>query len=204
MTHRGINMASVAGEGLEDLAGLLILLFFVLAGLFVVRVWFGPSEFRAVDSWFALAWLLIAPAAIGAYMVGRRRDRQLTARLEQEFHRLSNGEVTAPPTTDREIEEFARTWKGGLGFGAFPAEELRRAARPSVVSPEALLVVAIAAFFVVAMVSIIFTFDPMEVGSVLWIGIFVVGAGGGIGYAYHRVQVRRRARTIERELNELK
>ena len=68
-------------------------------------------------------------------------------------------------------------------------------------SPDSVLVVAITAFFVVAMLSILFSLISMEIGDVLSIGCLVVCASGAIGYAYHRVRVRRQARIIERELD---
>ena len=136
-THRGINMSSVAGEGLQDLPGLLIAVFFVMAGSYLVRIWFVPVGPGGLDAWLVVVWLLMAPAACVGFLIGQRRDKQLSARIQEEFHKLN--ETGAPgesirPSTDAGNEAL-KAWHGELGLAEFKAEELRRAARPSAVSP---------------------------------------------------------------------
>ena len=201
-THRGINTASVAGEGLQDLPGLLIAVFFVLAGTFLVRVWFGPADVGAIDTWLALAWFLFAPAAVVSFLISRRRDRELTARLEQELHRLNEGDGAARPTTDDAIEEHARTWKGELGLGEFRAEELHRAAQPRGVSPEGILTAVLVLFFVTATASILIptTYESwMEIQSLVVTVSATVVAGALAGYVVHRVRRRLDDRRVVQE-----
>jgi hypothetical protein len=139
-THRGINFSSIAGEGLNGFPGFLIALFFLLpplAGLIGLLVWGLGSILRWdwLDRWpiqrplLALDGLvglvLMIAAACAVYLLSQWRDKQLSARIQQELHKLNegNGQDVAVPTTDDEIAEFARTWKGELGFGSFRAEQ---------------------------------------------------------------------------------
>lgn len=77
--HRGINMTSVAGDGLEGLPGLLFAIAFVLlfAGIFMPRNWFLPV-FLGVE----------AGAAI-LYIMCNRHNRKESEQLKRELHRIN-------------------------------------------------------------------------------------------------------------------
>jgi hypothetical protein len=182
---------------LAGLSGLLVWGLGSILGWDWLDRWPIQRPLLALDGLVGLVLMIAAACAV--YLLSQWRDKQLSARIQQELHNLNegSGQDVAVPTTDEEIAEFARTWKGELGFGSFRAEELRRAARPSAVSPESVLVVAITAFFVVAMVSVLV---PMEIGEGLAAGFVAACLGGVVGYVGHCVQVRRQAKIIEREL----
>ena len=210
-THRGINMSSVAGEGLQDLPGLLIAVFFVMAGSYLVRIWFVPVGPGGVDAWLVVVWILLAPAACVGFLIGQRRDKQLRARIQEELHKLNEtgalGESIRPLADAG--DEALKAWHGELGLAEFKAEELRRAARPSAVSPEALLIVVLGLVFIAGMLDMFITLEHYETlenykyyEEELFAGFVAIVFGGGIGYVLHRIRVRREARRVARELDE--
>ena len=204
-THRGINMSSIAGEGLQDLPGLLIAIFFVMAGSYLVRIWFVPVGPGGVDAWLLGVWHLMAPAACVGFLISQRRDKQLRARIQEELHKLN--EAGAPIESIRSLtdagDEALKAWHGELGLAEFKAEELRRAARPSAVSPEALLIVVLGLVFIAGMLDMLSTPEHYEYfEEELFAGFVAIVFGGGIGYVLHRIRVRREAKRVARELDE--
>jgi len=81
--HRGINITSVAGEGLNGLPGLLITVAFVclFAGIFV------PRE---SGKWFLFVFLAIETGAAILYILIARRNREDSQRLKIELHRIND------------------------------------------------------------------------------------------------------------------
>ena len=77
--HRGINITSVAGYGLEGLPGLLMALAFVLLflGIFLPRNWFLPI-FLAAE----------AGAAV-LYIRSAHHDEEESRRLSRELHGIN-------------------------------------------------------------------------------------------------------------------
>ena len=80
--HRGINMTSVAGDGLKDIPGLLIAIAFVFifAGIFVPREW---------SNWFMALFLAVEAGAAILYVLLDRRERKESERLIREMHRMN-------------------------------------------------------------------------------------------------------------------
>lgn len=198
-------MSSVAGEGLQDLPGLLIAVFFVMAGSYLVRIWFVPVGPGGVDAWLVVVWILLAPAACVGFLIGQRRDKQLRARIQEELHKLNEtgalGESIRPLADAG--DEALKAWHGELGLAEFKAEELRRAARPSAVSPEALLIVVLGLVFIAGMLDMLSTPEHYEYfEEELFAGFVAIVFGGGIGYVLHRIRVRREAKRVARELDE--
>ena len=91
--HRGINVSSIAGEGLQGLPGLLITIAFV----FIAIGAFIPPRWDFLVAVFILAEV----AATALYLRGARHDERETADLERVWHSLNEidgGDVkTEPP-----------------------------------------------------------------------------------------------------------
>jgi hypothetical protein len=200
-THRGINMASIAGEGLAGLAGVIVVVFFLSAGTaFLLRL-FAPRFFWSASGWLMPAFLLMGAVACAAYLVGQRRDRQMGARILEELHKLNEA---SPPSSgassvaDMDTEAL-QAWHGNLGLAEFNAEELKRAARPSAMSPEALLIMVLGLVFVVGMLDMFTWLEDYE--KELIVGFVAIVFGTGIGYVFHRLRVRRDAERVASELD---
>ncbi len=80
--HRGINMISVAGEGLNGVPGLLITVayLFLFAGIFVPRN----------AGWFVPVFLAVEAGAVILYVMLQRRDREEVEEFKQEMHRIND------------------------------------------------------------------------------------------------------------------
>ena len=209
-THRGINLSNVVGEGLSGLPGVLIAAFFafVMVGAFIALLAgvlepFVAKPFVVVvnfgENGMFLAFLLTEAAACAVYVLSQRRDKRVTARILEELHKLNEAgsrESGTSAVADMDADAL-RAWHGHLGLADFKAEELRRAARPSGVSPEGLLIVVLGLLFVAGMADI---FIPLGYEEELIGGFVSVAVGAGIGYVFHRLRVRRDAGRVAREL----
>ena len=91
--HRGINTTSIAGQGLEDLPGLIIAIAFVFifAGIFMPR---------NASNWILVLFIVVEGVASAAYIVSQKRERKATQETQQMLHRLNEAEDQhADPTT---------------------------------------------------------------------------------------------------------
>ncbi len=81
--HRGINMSSVAGSGLNGLPGLLITIAFVFifAGIFLPR--------KASD-WLVVLFFAVEIGAAVVYVLIERRNRKESERLNRELHTIND------------------------------------------------------------------------------------------------------------------
>jgi len=84
--HRGINMNSIAGNGLDDLPGALIAVAFV----FMFVAMFAPKE---ASNWLFLFFILLEGGVSALFLLGKRRDRLAIDQVRKEFHRLNEEEV---------------------------------------------------------------------------------------------------------------
>lgn len=198
-THRGINLSSVAGEGLTGLPGVLITVFFVFFGTCVVLSLFVPDFLEGDSGWLVPIFLLAVAGACGAFVLSQRHDSRLTAQLEQELHKLNETEGQgAVATTLGDVDERALAARGrGLGLKEFPADELRSVARADSYSPEGLLIVVILLFFLWGMVTVL---TPMAHQGALPGGFVAMVVGAVIGYIYNRRRTHREARRVARDL----
>ncbi len=80
--HRGINMTSVAGDGLAGLPGLLMTIAFILifAGIFV------PRE---SGDWFLLVFLVVEAGSAFLYILNNRRSNKEFELLKKEMHKMN-------------------------------------------------------------------------------------------------------------------
>jgi hypothetical protein len=79
--HRGINSASVAGEGLDGLPGLLIAIAFIFMFLSI----FLPRD----NQWFLVLFVAVEAGAAALYIRGARRDRRDAARARRALHEIN-------------------------------------------------------------------------------------------------------------------
>ena len=79
--HRGINTASVAGEGLADLPGLLVMILFVFMFISI----FVPRD----NQWFLVVFLVVEAGAATLYLLGQRRDRRDSEQLRKALHEIN-------------------------------------------------------------------------------------------------------------------
>lgn len=79
--HRGINMTSIAGDGLAGLPGLLITIAFVFifVGIFLPRK----------NDWYLILFVAVEIGAAALYIVAARRNRKESERLKRELHRIN-------------------------------------------------------------------------------------------------------------------
>jgi uncharacterized membrane protein len=80
--HRGINISSIAGNGLEGLLGLLIAIAFV----FIFTGVFLP---RKTGSWLVVLFLCVEIGAAILYILINRRSRRESERLMQQMHQIN-------------------------------------------------------------------------------------------------------------------
>jgi hypothetical protein len=80
--HRGINMTSVAGDGLVGLPGLLmtIAFVFIFAGIFV------PPE---SGNWLLLVFLIVEAGSAFLYILNNRRSNKEFELLKKEMHKMN-------------------------------------------------------------------------------------------------------------------
>lgn len=80
--HRGINMTSVAGDGLAGLPGLLmtIAFVFIFAGIFV------PRE---SGNWLLLVFLIVEAGSAFLYILNNRRSTKEFELLKKEMHKIN-------------------------------------------------------------------------------------------------------------------
>lgn len=91
--HRGINTTSIAGQGLEDLPGLIIAIAFV----FIFMGIFLP---RNASNWIVVFFFLVEGVACAAYILFQKRDRKAACQIQRALHRLNESEnPQADPTT---------------------------------------------------------------------------------------------------------
>ena len=83
--HRGINITSVAGEGLNGITGVLITVAFVFlfAGIFVPKTTW----------WFVPVFLAVETAATVLYVCCTRRSRRESDQLSRELHKINDGQL---------------------------------------------------------------------------------------------------------------
>jgi len=82
--HRGINSASIAGEGLEGLPGLLVMIFFVFtfASLFV------PHD----GQWFLVLFLIAEAGAASIYILAGRREKKSSDQSMKALHGINKSQ----------------------------------------------------------------------------------------------------------------
>jgi len=90
--HRGINTTSIAGDGLEDLPGVLI----VIAFVFIFMGIFIPAH---ASDWLVVIFFLVEGVAAVVFIVSQRHERRATQLLQQQFHRLNENEDLRPEST---------------------------------------------------------------------------------------------------------
>ncbi len=80
--HRGINMISIAGEGLNGMPGLLITIayIFLFTGIFVPRN----------AGWFVPVFLAVEGGAAILYVRMQHRDREEVEELKKEMQRIND------------------------------------------------------------------------------------------------------------------
>ena len=81
--------SSIAGEGLEGLPGLLIVIAFVFI---FVGIFIPP---HATD-WLVVIFFLVEGLAAVVFLVCQRRERRATNQLAHELHRLNENEEPRP------------------------------------------------------------------------------------------------------------
>jgi hypothetical protein len=82
--HRGINAASIAGEGLEGLPGLLVMIFFVFTFI---------SLFLPRDSqWFLVLFLIVEAGAGSIYILAGRREKKSSDRSMKALHGINQSQ----------------------------------------------------------------------------------------------------------------
>jgi hypothetical protein len=87
--HRGINSASVTGEGLAGLPGLIIAIAFVFLFLSI----FLPRD----ANWILGVFFAVEVGAAALYVRGMRRDREAAERAYNELHRINEDPGPRPP-----------------------------------------------------------------------------------------------------------
>ena len=87
--HRGINTTSIAGQGLDDLPGLLIAIAFVF-------IFLGIFLPRKASNWILVLFFLVEGVACTAYIIAQKRERKAALLTQQEFHRLNEAEAQQP------------------------------------------------------------------------------------------------------------
>ena len=80
-SHRGINTANVAGEGLEGLPGLMMTIAFV----FIFFGLFLPAH----NQWFLVLFLGAEGVAAAVYLLMGRRDSGSSVPLDEALHRIN-------------------------------------------------------------------------------------------------------------------
>lgn len=90
--HRGINTSSIAGHGLEDLPGVLI----VIAFVFIFMGIFIPSN---ASGWLVVIFFLVEGIVALVFIVSQWRERKATSQLKEVFHRLNENEDQRPEST---------------------------------------------------------------------------------------------------------
>jgi hypothetical protein len=184
-THRGLNLSSIAHEGLEGLPGVFIAVFFVFGGVLLLLDLFVPDLSRgAAGTWFAVAYILASIGAGIAYVVSQRRDRRLTAQLEEQFHELSRPADQAGVTT------------APAGVVESPVVDRLPSVTPSdALAPEAVLAVVVWFFFLWGMIAMFVTPERQNALT----GVFAAISGGiVIASIFLRVRNHWRARRIAR------
>ena len=80
--HPGINITSIAGNGLEGLPGLLITIAFIFlfAGIFVSR----ESSY-----WFMAVFLAVETGAGILYILAERNSRKESEQMIRQMHRIN-------------------------------------------------------------------------------------------------------------------
>ena len=91
--HRGINTTSIAGQGLEDLPGLIVAIAFV----FIFMGIFLP---RNASNWILVLFFLVEGIACAAYVISQKRERKAAQKVQQDFHRLNEPEDQHPESAD--------------------------------------------------------------------------------------------------------
>jgi hypothetical protein len=184
-THRGLNLSNIAQEGLEGLPGVLIAVFFAFGGVFLLLGLFAPDLTSGeAGTWFTIIYIAVSVVACIAYVLGQRRDRRLSAELQQQFHDLSGpARQAGAPTTPAGVDESA---VDGHLPSAPPSDPL---------APEAVLAVIVWFFFLWGMMAMFVA--PKNQNALLTV---FAGISGGIVIAsiFVRVRNRWRARRMER------
>lgn len=158
---RGYNISSVAAAGLEGLPGVIIATAIVL--MFIALLL--PGEWRHGETGDVLfpLFLLIELGACIAFVVAQRRDRLRSERIEQELHRLNEGEDRAAGTTRTTAPARLR------GMPRLrPARFAWRSIAASGVSLEGPLVLSVLLLFVFGMVGIFVSPDDLWLVFLLW------------------------------------
>jgi hypothetical protein len=185
---RGFSISSVAAAGLQGLPGVIIATAFVL--MFIAFLL--PREWRhgeTGDILFPL-FLLIEFGACIAFVVAQRRDRLRSEQIEQELHRLNEGEDRAAGTNRTTTSVRLR------GMPRLrPARIPWRSIAASGVSLDGLLVLAVLLLFVFGMVGIFVSPDDLWLVFLLW-AVAEVAAIVGI-VALERRSARQLARIVE-------
>lgn len=158
---RGFNISSVAAAGLEGLPGVIIATAFVLMfiAFLLPRAW---RHGATGDILFPL-FLLIELGACIAFVVAQRRDRLRTERIEQELHRLNEGEDRAAGTN--RTRALVRL-RGGTTLK--PPLTWWRSIAASGMSLDGLLVLSVLLLFVFGMVGIFVSPDDLWLVFLLW------------------------------------
>jgi hypothetical protein len=183
-THRGLNLSSVAQEGLEGLPGVLIAVFFVCCGTLLLFDLFAPAFTKAYSNWLVTIYVLVSVVACITYVLSQRRERRLSTELEEQFHELTApARRTGMPTTP-----------AGVGEGTVDGQ-LPSVAPPDVLAPEAVLAVIVWFFFLWGMIAM---FVAPENQNRLLGGFAAISGGVVIAAVLLRVRNQWRARRIER------
>ena len=80
--HRGINSASIAGEGFEGLPGLLMMIAFVF-------IFLGIFMPRRNTEWFGALFFIVEIGAAALYILLGRRDRNDSEQFQRTFHQIN-------------------------------------------------------------------------------------------------------------------
>lgn len=184
-THRGLNLSSIAQESLEGLPGVLIAVFFVFGGVFLLLGLFAQGlRSGEAGTWFTIIYIAVSVVACIAYVLGQHRDRRLSVELQRQFHELSTParEGAGVPTIP-------------TGVGESTEDERRPSvAPPDVLAPEAVLAVIVWFFFLWGMMAMFVA--PKNQPALL--AVFAAISGGVVILSIAlRIRNRWRARRID-------
>lgn len=183
-THRGLNLSSIAQEGLEGLPGVLIAVFFVFGGMMLFLDLFVPDLSKDASTFFVIIYLLVSVIAGIAYVLDQRHDRRLAAQLEEQLHELSGpARQAGVPITPAGVDESTAVAQSP---SVMP---------PDALAPEAVLAVVVWFFFLWGMMAMFVA--PRNQNALL--AVFAAISGGGVILSILlRLRHHWRARRIER------
>jgi hypothetical protein len=190
-SHRGINISSIAQEGLSGLPGVLIAVFFGVAGIYFLLGFFVGGFVQFVGIPVVIIFLLAEGGACVAYILGRRRDRRLAAEVDEAFRGLAASQGSPRRTDGSAATAEATAPKSEEAILAdvrmVEAQAEREVQRLSL---EGILVGTVALSFLFAM---IYTLLPLKYEGLFMAGAAALLGGVGIGSIFLRARRRQRA-----------